>query len=82
MQPDKECRNHLHVNAAIPAGHGTLPLKRAHIPTAYDLVEHVLRFLFHDLGVPPRTGEWPDILRASETRFYEKFSGKRYRFRV
>jgi hypothetical protein len=78
---DKECRNHLHINASLPVGHGTLTLARAHIPSAWVLVEHVLRFLFHDLQVPPRTDKWPEILRASETAFYEQFTSKRYRWR-
>ena len=76
-----ECRNHMHVNASLPVGHGTLTLGRVHIPTAWVLIEHVLRFLFHDLHVSPRTQDWPQILRASETKFYEEFTSKRYRWR-
>ena len=76
-----ECRNHLHVNAALPFGHGTLDLKRVHVPTAWVLIEHVLRFLFHDLHVPPKTQDWPQILRDSETKFYESFTSKRYKWR-
>ncbi|SRR6266511_5305527 len=75
-----QCRNHLHLNASLPVGHGTLHLSRAHVPTAWVLVEHVLRFLFHDLQVAPRTADWPTILRESETQFYEQFTSKRYRF--
>ena len=81
MAPDVECRNRLHINASLPVGHGTLEFKRTHIPTAYVLIEHVLRFLIHDLEVAPVTPDWPGLLRESETTFYEKFSGKRYRFR-
>lgn len=69
------------INASIPAGLGTLNLKRAHIPSSWVLIEHVLRFLFHDLEVGARTAQWPEILRASETEFYEQFTSKRYRFR-
>jgi hypothetical protein len=76
-----ECRNHMHINAALPVGHGALTLNRAHLPTAWVLVEHVLRFLFHDLEVPAVTEEWPKILRDSETAFYERFTSKRYKFR-
>ncbi len=76
-----ECRNHIHVNASFPVGNGTLALNRAHVPTAWVLIEHVLRFLLHDLAVPARTHKWPEILRASETAFYERFTSKRYRFR-
>jgi hypothetical protein len=76
-----ECRNHLHVNTSFPAGHGTMILSRLHIPTAWVLIEHVLRFLFHDMQVAARTSDWPQILRDSETRFYEEFTSKRYRFR-
>lgn len=78
---DGECRNHMHINASLPVGHGTLLLNRVHIPTAWVLIEHVLRFLFHDLEVTPRTLQWPQLLRASETTFYEEFTSKRYRFR-
>jgi hypothetical protein len=73
------CRNHVHVNAAFPVGHGMLNFNRLHVPSAWVLVEHVLRFLFHDLEVTPRTQNWPAILRESETTFYEKFTSKRYK---
>jgi hypothetical protein len=76
----KECRNHLHVNTTFPVGHGTFNLNRLHVPSAWVLVEHVLRFVFHDLQVPAKTQEWPARLRASETEFYENFTGKRYRW--
>ena len=79
--PGKECRNHLHVNVAHAAAAGRIDFNRLHVPTAYVLVEHVLRFLFHDLEVTPKTPKWPEILRASETAFYERFTGKRYRHR-
>jgi hypothetical protein len=77
----RECRNHVHLNASFPVGDGTLHLARTHVPTAWVLVEHILRFLFHDLEVAPRDQDWPQILRASETKFYEQFTSKRYRFR-
>ena len=64
---DVQCRNHMHFNASLPVSHGTLHLKRAHIPTAWVLIEHVLRFLFHDLGVGARTHDWPAILRAQRS---------------
>jgi hypothetical protein len=77
----KECRNHLHLNVAHPGPLGRIDFNRLHVPTAWVLIEHVLRFLFHDLEVGARTTNWPAVLRASETDFYEKFSGKRYRWR-
>ncbi|MGH3050794.1 MAG: hypothetical protein ACRDLK_11600 [Gaiellaceae bacterium] len=77
----RECRNHMHLNAAFPVGRGTFTLNRLHLPTAWVLIEHVLRFLFHDLQVPPQTPEWARILRESETAFYERFTSKRYGFR-
>ena len=79
--PQRECRNHMHLNASLPVGHGTFLLNRLHLPTAWVLVEHVLRFLFHDLEVPPRSHDWAAILRDSETAFYERFTSKRYRFK-
>lgn len=79
---DVECRNHAHINTSLPVGLGTLNLKRAHLPTAYVLIEHVLRFVNHDLEVQPETPNWPKVLRDSEAVFYEKFSGKRYRYKT
>jgi hypothetical protein len=78
---DKECRNHLHLNMAHPGPLGRIDFNRLHVPTAWVLIEHVLRFLFHDLQVAAKTPTWPAVLRASETTFYEKFTGKRYRWR-
>lgn len=72
------CRHHMHAKAAIPVGDG-INLDRMHMPTGWVLIEHVLRFLFIDLDVTPRTEDWPQILRASETKFYESFTSKRYK---
>ena len=75
----RECRHHFHANAAIALGAGELGLQRLHLPTGWVLIEHVLQFLFHDLDVKPKTEEWPRLLRESVTKFYEEFSGKRYK---
>jgi hypothetical protein len=77
---DAQCRHHSHAASAISLGQETLNLDRLHIPTGWVLIEHVLRFLFHDLGVVPRDAGWPDRLRASETRFHEEFTSKGYKF--
>jgi hypothetical protein len=79
LEPDKWCRQHVHVDAAVNLGETALGLERLHVPTAWVLIEHVLRFLFTDLNVKARTHDWPEILRASEKDFVEKFSGRHYR---
>jgi len=77
--PDEGCcRHHMHAQSALALGGGTLSLE-SHLPTGWVLIEHVMRFLFHDLHVEPRTETWPQILRASETKFYEQFTSKRYK---
>jgi hypothetical protein len=78
-EDDKWCRHHMHAHANMALGNGDLGIERLHLPTGWVLIEHVLRFLFHDLEVPPRTEDWPKILRASETKFYEEFTSKRYK---
>jgi hypothetical protein len=75
---EDHCRYHLHAKAVIPSGDEGLRLDRLHVPTGWVLIEHVLRFLFIDLGVRPRTDDWPRLLRESEARF-EEFTSKRYK---
>ena len=43
-------------------------------------IEEVIRFLIVDLGMPPLCGdEWPELLAESERKFFDEFTGKRYR---
>lgn len=76
---DAWCRHHVQARGAVPAGEGALNLDRAHIPTGWVLIEDVLRFVFHDLHVEARTANWPTMLEESRQRFFEEFTGKRYR---
>lgn len=82
IEDDVQCRHHHHSNAAIPFGSQTLNLQRLHLPTGWVLIEEVLRFLFHDLGVQPRVADWPGRLRSSEDRFHTEFTSKGYKGRL
>jgi hypothetical protein len=77
----RECRNHLHIAAAVPAGDGALLVDKVHVPTGWVLIEDVLRFLIHDLEVTPRTQDWARMLSTSETKFFEDFTTKRHKHR-
>jgi len=41
-------------------------LQKLHIPTGGVMIEHVIRFLIADLGVPPLIDNWDEELRKSE----------------
>jgi hypothetical protein len=48
-----------------------------HIPTGWALIEEVIRFLIHDLGMEPPCGDrWPEILEESENKFFKEFTDK------
>lgn len=49
-------------------------LQRRHLPTGWVTLEEVIRFWIVDLGVPPLTDEWSQILRDSYERFRTDFS--------
>ncbi len=77
---DRYARHHAQMAAALALGDGELDLNKAHLPTGWVTVEEVIRFLIVDLGVDPPCGEaWPEVITDSETRFYEDFTGKRYK---
>ena len=42
---------------------------KLHIPTGGVTIAQVIRFLIADLGVPPLTEEWDEVLRESEKQF-------------
>ncbi len=44
---------------------------KLHIPTGGVTIEHVIRFLIADLGVPPLIAQWDAELQASEERSRE-----------
>jgi len=59
----------------IALGGSQLDLNRVHLPTGWVLIEEVLRFLVHDLGMKPPCGEsWPEVLHESERAFFERFT--------
>jgi hypothetical protein len=70
----RECRHHLHVDAAVRFGEADVGINGWHLPTGYVLIEHVIQFLFHDLGVTPKSDEWPNLLRQSILRFHRQFT--------
>ena len=45
-----------------------------HVPTGYVLLEDVIRFCIHDLGVPPQQENWHKELAKSERRFKDEFT--------
>lgn len=46
-------------------------LQKLHIPTGGITIAQVIRFLIADLGVPPLTEQWDEVLRESEKQFQE-----------
>lgn len=75
------CRHHIQLDAAyLPVAGGELNLNRLHVPTGFVLMEEVIRFLIAEMGVhPPCDDEWQQRLAESERRFFEEFTGKRYK---
>jgi hypothetical protein len=42
-------------------------------------IEELIRLLIHELGVVSPATDWPAILMESERKFFEDFTGKRYK---
>jgi hypothetical protein len=76
---DQRCRHHVQVAATVALGGGKIDLDRAHSPTGWVTIEELIRFLIYELDVPPLTGDWSAICKASEREFYEVFTSKRYK---
>jgi hypothetical protein len=72
------CRHHVQVKTGVGLRDGILDMNRAHSPTGWVTIEELIRFLIVDLGVLPRTNNWPEVIAASEKKFYEDFTSKRY----
>lgn len=79
------CRHHIQFGRReskgieVPFGTGTLDLNRVHLPTGWVLIEEVFRFLIHELEMRPPCGpEWANVLHDSESKFYDRFTSKRY----
>jgi hypothetical protein len=76
---DHYARHHAQLSTAVELGDATLDLNKAHLPTGWVTIEEVIRFLIVDLGMSPPCGDdWPNVVRESERKFYEDFTGKRY----
>jgi hypothetical protein len=76
--PDGFCRHHVQINTGVGLSGGLLDMNRAHSPSGWVTIEELLRFIIVDLGVVPVTRNWPEVIEASEKRFYEEFTSKRY----
>jgi hypothetical protein len=77
--PDGHARHHTQMAAKLALGDKTLDLNKAHLATGWTTMEEVIRFLIVDLDMRPPCGdEWPAVLEASERKFFEDFTGKRY----
>lgn len=64
------CRHHLQGPVSLSFARGeAVALNELHLPTGYVPIEEVLRFCIADLGVPPLSPNWNEILQDSYTRF-------------
>lgn len=79
--PDKQwCRHHIQIGrrsqkaVELSFNDATLDLNRLHMPTAFVLIEDVLRFLLTDLEVPPARSDWNSVLNGSRETFFTRFS--------
>lgn len=71
------CRHHLQGTLCLSDQSGHIDFKKMHVPTAYILIEDVLRFVIDDLGhQPPCGARWHDVLEDSRRRFFEELSSK------
>jgi len=76
----KWCPNHVQFgplnggSIRLPFGERAIDLKKMHLPTGWVLIEHVFRFLIHELGMKPPSADWHDVLHESEDRF-RQFTG-------
>jgi hypothetical protein len=72
----KPCRHHVQQQTTIAVSHGeVLDMNKLHLPTGWVVLEEVIRFLIHDLGVrPPCGNDWHKAIEDSEKAFRESFS--------
>jgi hypothetical protein len=59
-------RHHVQFHHDSRSASSDFSLSKLHIPTGGVTIEHVIRFLIADLGVPPLAEHWQEELRASE----------------
>ena len=75
------CRHHIQQAATlkIPSLEAELDLNKLHLPSGWVTIEELIRFIICELHFKAPCGdEWPEILEASERKFYEEFTSKRY----
>ncbi|HET7503762.1 MAG TPA: hypothetical protein VFK02_22230 [Kofleriaceae bacterium] len=68
------CWRHVQLEASTDLPGGRMHFTRLHTPSGYVVIEDVLRFLIHDLGVRPRSKDWHEALIESEKQFKETFN--------
>lgn len=77
---DTHPRHHAHASASLALPTAEVSLNDVHLPTGWVTIEEMIRFAITELGVKPPCGvKWPQVLKASEEKFYEKFTGKRHK---
>ena len=66
-QPDfPYSRHHVQFHRDSRSASSDFSLSKFHIPTGRVTIEHIIRFLIADLGVPPLVENWDEVLRESE----------------
>lgn len=65
------CRHHVQFHRNYRGIAPDFSPSKFHIPTGWVTIENVARFLLTDLGVPPLTEAWDEVLRDSERQFRE-----------
>jgi hypothetical protein len=65
------CRHHVQFHRDYHDVREEFSPQKLHIPTGWVTIENVIRFLITDLGVPPLTENWDEVLRESEKQFRE-----------
>lgn len=74
------CRHHMQIGkraqkaVELPFNEDTLDLNRLHMPTAFVLIEDVLRFLLTDLEVAAASPDWVAVIDESRETFFGQFS--------
>ena len=75
---NRPARHHVQIASGVSFQNGRIDLNKVHVPTGRVPFEEVLRFLFTDLGVPPRRRDWATLLAISEEKFHLEFRSKDY----
>lgn len=70
-KPGLHPRHHCHLHAEIEFLDQVLSLDKLHISSGWVTIEEVIRFLIHELKVPPLSENWDELLHESEERFRE-----------